>query len=190
MSEFATIEPGALAEKSAADVIDVRTPAEFQAVHATGAENFPLDSLDPAAVMKSRNGSSGEPLYVICKSGGRSAKAREKFVQACFCSGVNVTGGTDAWDAAGFPVERSGRKVISLDRQVRIAAGSLVLIGAVLGWQVDRVWIGLSAFVGVGLVFAGLTDTCGMGMLLSKMPWNQVSAPPKPQPKSEACETG
>ena len=190
MSEFATIEPGTLAEKSAADVIDVRTPAEFQAVHATGARNFPLDSLDPAAVMKSRNDASGEPLYVICKSGGRSAKACEKFVQAGFGNVVNVTGGTDAWDAAGLPVERSGRKVMSLDRQVRIAAGSLVLIGAVLGWQVDRVWIGLSAFVGAGLVFAGLTDTCGMGMLLSKMPWNQVSAPPKPQPKSESCETG
>lgn len=190
MIEISTIEPAALAQKPAPDVIDVRTPVEFLAVHATGAKNVPLDSLDPAAVMSTRNGNSDEPLFVICKSGGRSAKACEKFVQAGFASVVNVTGGTDAWAAAGLPVVRSGMKVISLDRQVRIAAGSLVLIGAVLGWQVDRLWIGLSAIVGAGLVFAGLTDTCGMGMLLAKMPWNQVSAPPKPQPKSESCETG
>ena len=74
---------------------------------------------------------------------------------------------------AGLPVVR-GKKAISLERQVRIAAGSLVLLGVLLGWLVHPAFIGLSAFVGAGLVFAGVTDTCGMGMMLARMPWNQV----------------
>jgi rhodanese-related sulfurtransferase len=86
---------------------------------------------------------------------------------------VNVEGGTLAWAEAGLPVVR-GPKAISLERQVRIAAGSLVLLGAVLGWFVHPAFVGLSAFIGAGLVFAGVTDTCGMALLLARMPWNQV----------------
>jgi rhodanese-related sulfurtransferase len=86
---------------------------------------------------------------------------------------INVEGGTRAWDQAGLPVVR-GKKTISLERQVRIAAGSLVLLGAALGYFINPLFIGLSAFVGAGLIFAGVTDTCGMGMMLAKMPWNQV----------------
>jgi len=74
---------------------------------------------------------------------------------------------------SGLPVVR-GKKAISLERQVRIAAGFLVLLGALLGWLVHPAFIGLSAFIGAGLVFAGVTDTCGMGMLLARMPWNQL----------------
>jgi hypothetical protein len=70
-----------------------------------------------------------------------------------------------------------GKKAISLERQVRIAAGLLVVTGAGLGFFVDQRWIALSAFVGGGLVFAGVTDTCGMGMILARMPWNQVPVP-------------
>ena len=86
---------------------------------------------------------------------------------------MNVEGGTLAWDQAGLPVSR-GRKVISLERQVRIAAGLLVLTGAVLALTVHPWWAGLSAFVGAGLMFAGITDTCGMALMLARMPWNQV----------------
>jgi hypothetical protein len=86
---------------------------------------------------------------------------------------VNVEGGTLACVEAGLPV-KTGKKAISLERQVRIAAGSLVLVGAALGFFVHPYWIGLSAFVGAGLVFAGVTDTCGMAIMLGRMPWNQV----------------
>jgi rhodanese-related sulfurtransferase len=86
---------------------------------------------------------------------------------------ANVEGGTLACVEAGLPVVR-GKKAISLERQVRIAAGSLVLIGVLLGWLVHPALAGLAAFVGAGLVFAGLTDTCGMGLLLARMPWNRV----------------
>jgi len=99
---------------------------------------------------------------------------------------INVEGGTQAWDQAGLPVVR-GKKTISLERQVRIAAGTLVLVGSLLGAFVSPWWIGLAAFVGAGLVFAGITDTCGMGLLLARMPWNQAgAAQPAPAPPQNA----
>ena len=155
-----------------AQLIDVRTPVEYAEVHAEGARLIPLDKLDPEAVISARNGSADEPLYFICKSGSRSAKAVEKFRAAGFPNAISVEGGTTAWEQAGLPVVRGTRKVISLERQVRIAAGMLVLLGVVVGWLVHPAFFGLSAFVGAGLVFAGVTDWCGMGMLLAKMPWN------------------
>ena len=87
---------------------------------------------------------------------------------------VNVEGGTSAWDEAGLPVER-GKEAVSLERQVRIAAGFLVFVGTTLGVVHHEYWLGIPAFVGAGLMFAGITDTCGMGMMLAKMPWNQCS---------------
>lgn len=86
---------------------------------------------------------------------------------------VNVEGGTHAWTDAGLPVVR-GKKAISLERQVRIGAGFLVVVGVVLGWLADAACASLAAFVGAGLVFAGVTDTCGMGRLLARMPWNRT----------------
>jgi rhodanese-related sulfurtransferase len=154
-------------------LIDVRTPVEYREVHAKTARNFPLDSLDPAAVV-AQCGTGDGPLYIICNSGGRSTKATQKFLDAGIQNVVNVEGGTKAWVAAALPVNR-GKKGISLERQVRIAAGSLTLLGAVLGAFVSPYFIALSGFIGAGLMFSGITDTCGMGMLISKMPWNQCS---------------
>ena len=153
-------------------LIDVRMPTEYREVHAKGAANFPLDSLDPKVVVESVGGNANKPVYLICKSGNRSSTAMQKFLSAGIENVVNVEGGTTAWVNAGLPVVR-GQKSVSLERQVRIAAGFLTLLGAVLGFFVHRYFVGLSAFVGAGLMFAGITDTCGMGMMLSKMPWNQ-----------------
>ena len=174
-----TISPRKLHQRFAGgesvDLIDVRTPVEFREVHAIGARNVPLDALDPAAVMKRRDGSAGRPLYVICRSGNRANKACEKLIAAGYANVVNVEGGTLAWDEAGLPVKR-GKKAISLERQVRIAAGFLVLVGAVLALTVHPYFAALSAFIGAGLMFAGITDTCGMAMILARMPWNQVKS--------------
>lgn len=156
------------------DLIDVRTPVEFREVHLEVARNVPLDQVDPHAVMQARNGSQDAPLYVVCRSGGRGAKACDKFHQAGFTNVLNIEGGTLACEQAGLPVMR-GKKAISLERQVRIVAGFIVVLGAVLSRLVDPSFIWLSAFVGAGLMFAGITDTCGMGMMLAKMPWNQCS---------------
>jgi rhodanese-related sulfurtransferase len=154
------------------ELIDVRTPAEFRAVRAEFASNLPLDALDPDRLRQSRSADGGGPLYLICGSGVRSRKACEKLAAAGFSQLVNVEGGTSAWVEAGLPVVR-GKKAVSLERQVRIAAGLLVVIGVALGWWVHPGWYLLSALVGAGLVFAGVTDTCGMGLLLARMPWNR-----------------
>lgn len=171
-----TITPAELAGLSKSkpvELIDVRTPAEFGEVHVTFARNVPLDRLDAKAVA-ARAG--GEPVYVVCRSGSRGAKACEAIAAAGFPNVVNVEGGTLACVDAGLPVVR-GRKVMSLERQVRIAAGSLVLVGVGLGF-VHPAFFGLAGFVGAGLVFAGVTDTCGMGMMLARMPWNRRAAKP------------
>jgi rhodanese-related sulfurtransferase len=173
-----TILPQQLHELSnrgqAVRLLDVRTPAEFRQVHVPFAQNVPLESFDPATVRKSLNGCCDKPFYVICQSGGRGSKACAKLIAAGLADATNVEGGTAAWEQAGLPVIR-GKKTISLERQVRIAAGLLVLVGVMLGWFVHPYWFGVAAFVGAGLTFAGVTDTCGMGMLLARMPWNQVS---------------
>jgi rhodanese-related sulfurtransferase len=173
---ISTIRPTQLHELIASgqpvELIDVRTPAEFQEVHVPFAQNVPLDRLNAEHLASSRRGSIA-PLYVVCRSGSRGKQACEKLLAAGLTDVVNVEGGTQAWDQAGLPVAR-GRKAISLERQVRITAGALVLIGTLLGYFAHPAWIGLAAFVGAGLIFAGITDTCGMGMLLARMPWNQA----------------
>jgi rhodanese-related sulfurtransferase len=172
-----TITPGELEElrrrAHAVELIDVRTPAEYREVHAEPARLVPLGSLDPEALMRTRTGSEGDPLYTICRSGSRGRQAAERFHAAGFTNVVNVEGGTLAWERAGLPVVR-GPRAMSLERQVRIAAGSLVVLGTGLGAFVHPAFLGLAAFVGAGLVFAGVTDTCGMGMLLARLPWNRA----------------
>lgn len=161
------------------DMIDVRTPAEYREVHASIARSVPLETFDAAAVLVQHRGTN--PLYVICRSGSRGRQACEK-LQAAGCShAINVEGGTVAWEQAGLPVTR-GRKSISLERQVRICAGFLALAGGLAGMLIHPYFAGISAFVGAGLMFAGITDTCGMAMILARMPWNRVKSAPSADP--------
>ena len=175
MSEVSTIHPSKLAEQGRSgrvDLIDVRTPMEFREVRAENARNVPLDSFTPETVISQRNGSADEPLYVICKSGSRAGKACQRLIDAGYANVVNVEGGTQAWVDAGLPVIR-GKKAVSLERQVRIAAGFIVFAGAAAALATGNVYFaGIPAFVGAGLMFAGITDTCAMGMLIARMPWN------------------
>jgi rhodanese-related sulfurtransferase len=167
-----TISPRELAalidRGEVSEIIDVRTPAEFREAHVPQARNVPLD-----AVSRDHVADVSRPTYFICQGGGRSAKACQKVIDAGITNVVSVDGGTKAWADTGLPVVR-GKKTISLERQVRIAAGSLVLLGVALAWFIHPYFIGISAFVGAGLVFAGVTDTCGMGMVLARMPWNKA----------------
>jgi rhodanese-related sulfurtransferase len=173
---IATILPTMLLQRhrepGECELIDVRMPAEFRALHVEFARNIPLEQLDPKELMRLHRGSTDGPLYLICQAGKRSHTACEKFLQAGFTNVVSVEGGTQACEQAGLPMVR-GKRTIGLERQVRIAAGSLVLIGILLGWLVHPMFFGLVVFVGAGLVFAGITDTCGMGILLARMPWNR-----------------
>jgi rhodanese-related sulfurtransferase len=149
-------------------LIDVRTGMEFAQVRAESATHAPLDSFDPNVLPCP----AGSTPVLLCKSGGRATKAAHLLAaQGIDC--VVVEGGTDAWVAAGLPIVRE-RTGMSLERQVRIAAGSLVLVGVLLAWLAHPYFIGLSAFVGAGLIVAGVTNTCGMGLILARMPWNRV----------------
>ena len=149
-------------------LVDVRTPFEFQSLHAKGAVNLPLDQFN-ANSLKALAGD--KRIGLICQSGSRAKQAFDK------CSTLKnkieiIEGGTQAWNLAGMPVIH-GKKVMSLERQVRIAAGALVLAGVLLSKFAMPGFEYLSAFVGAGLIFAGITDTCGMGLMIAKMPWNQ-----------------
>ena len=172
-----TITPLALQNLLTVDsglaVIDVRTPGEFSRAHVPQAHNISLDQIDPQALLSAGRIHKKDPVYLLCQSGGRATRAAEKFYQAGVENAVVVQGGTIAWADAGLPVVKGNSGVISLERQVRIAAGSLVLLGVVLAVMVHPYFIGISAFVGAGLIFAGITDWCGMGLLLAKLPWNK-----------------
>lgn len=175
MTTIASIHPQelkTLVADSSIILIDVRTPTEFAEVHVQGARNIPLDRLTVEQVRELLP-DQNLPVYMICRSGSRSQKACEQLLSAGFSNIHTVLGGTLACDEAGVPVVRGAVKVMSLERQVRIAAGFLVFLGVILAWLVHPAFMGLSGFVGAGLVFAGITNSCGMGMVIAKMPWNQ-----------------
>lgn len=153
-------------------LIDVRTPAEYGEVHIAGSILMPLDRLDLEEVRKTAT--QDQECVIVCRSGKRAEHAYQKLTAAGCGNLAILEGGVAAWESAGLPVNR-GAKAVSLERQVRIAAGSLVLFGVILGTWVHPGFYGLSAFVGAGLIFAGVTDWCGMAMVLAKMPWNQRS---------------
>ena len=152
-------------------VVDVRTGAEFAQVHIDGAVNIPLGRLGSSiSELKDKHGD--KKIALICQSGRRSTLAykhlADENIENCFV----LEGGMTAWQQADLAVTE-GAKTISLERQVRIAAGSLVLAGVILGVLVHPGFLAVSGFVGAGLVFAGVTDTCGMAMLLARMPFNR-----------------
>jgi rhodanese-related sulfurtransferase len=153
-------------------LLDVRSSVEYAEAHVPEARNEPLHKLQPEKLATAGASSSERPVFLLCKTGVRASKAAEKFAASGQDRGVVVEGGTDAWIKAGLPVARPTKSVMSLERQVRIAAGFLVLTGVLLGWLVNTLFFGLSGFVGAGLIFAGITDFCGMGLLLARMPWN------------------
>lgn len=156
-------------------LIDVRTPLEFGSARAKDAVNLPLDQVTTEKVKSHQKSKVG----LICQSGTRAKMAAEKLAD-CGLELYVIEGGTQSWLQQQLP-SILGKKVMSLERQVRIAAGLLVLLGVVLSLTVLPQAIYLSGFVGAGLVFAGVTDTCAMGMLIAKMPWNQ---------KISTCSTG
>lgn len=151
-------------------VIDVRTPVELRESRIEGACHVPLDELPARAAELARAGERAR--LILCRSGRRAETACELLARAGARDVAVVEGGILAYAEAGGETV-GDRSVISLERQVRIAAGSLVLLGVTLGFAAHPAFFGLSAFVGAGLVFAGVTDTCGMGMLLARMPWNR-----------------
>jgi rhodanese-related sulfurtransferase len=158
------------------ELIDVRSPGEYQSLHAEPAKNIPLDQLRGEALADLVRRSSRHTVYVICQKGGRGQTACEKLLAAGAEHIANVEGGTSAWAAAGLPVVR-GKPAMSIERQVRIALGGITLAGALLAVWAHPAWVWLCAAMGAAFIYSGVTDFCGMALVLAKAPWNQGGPP-------------
>ncbi len=154
-------------------LLDVRTPAEFESAHIRGAYNVPLDRLGEHREELRRH--VADPVVLVCRSGQRARRAEQALREIGMRNLHVLDGGMNAWEAAGHAVER-GRERLSLERQVRIAAGALAATGGVLALLVNPLFALVPTFVGSGLVFAGLTNTCAMAMVLSRLPYNRTAA--------------
>ena len=162
-----------LREREDVRLLDVRTPGEYETVHVRGAYNVPLDTLSEHA--KELRAAGSVPIVLICQSGSRARKAEEALNSAGMPNLHVLDGGVNGWVSAGKAVARGAARM-SLERQVRIVAGSLAAVGGVLAMLVNPLFGLMPAFVGSGLVFAGVTDTCGMAMLLSRLPYNRPAS--------------
>jgi rhodanese-related sulfurtransferase len=149
-----------------AQLVDIRSADEHARERIPGARNLPLDRLTAVT-------NAAGPVLFHCKSGNRTSVNAGKLAEATACEAYIVEGGIEAWKDAGLPVASDNSKPIEIMRQVQIVAGSLVVLGVLLGQWVSPAFIGLSAFVGAGLVFAGFTGWCGMAKLLAVLPWNR-----------------
>jgi rhodanese-related sulfurtransferase len=156
-------------------VLDVRTHAEVDVEALAGAAHFPLQELDESIInqyLLSVGHQPEQPVYLLCAGGPRATRAAQQLQDHIESPLVIIEGGLNSLKQHGLTPEQGAGKVISLERQVRITAGLLVLIGVLLGTWYNPWFYGLSGFVGAGLAFAGITDTCAMGMALARMPWN------------------
>ena len=154
-------------ERNKALLVDVREPVEFAREHIAGAQSLPLSAFDVSQLPRDRT------IVLCCQSGARSTRALAQLRAAGFNDVAHLDGGLNSWKAARYTTSIDVTQPISIMRQVQIVAGSLVFTGALLAWLVSPLFIILSGFVGAGLMFAGITDTCMMALLLAKLPYNR-----------------
>ncbi len=178
-TQFSTISPQQLHDARRrgqyTPVLDVRSVAEYRAGHIPGAQLIPVDQLSADALTNTfKRPSLGreETLYISCHSGARAVQAAELLQQAGHGKLTLVEGGTQLWQQLGLPVERCVG-ALSLERQVQIAIGSLLVLKVLLGFSVHELFFALTAMIGIGLVIAGTTRWCGMARLIARMPWNR-----------------
>ena len=178
MSQLKSISPERAADlvRSGAVLIDIREADEQARERIPGARHHALSRIDQGTPIQ-----AGDDVVIFhCRSGARTkGNAARLAAAAPNCETYVLDGGIDAWKKAGLPVALDRSQPIDLMRQVQIGAGSLVLLGVVLGALVAPGFYALSAFVGAGLTFAGITGFCGMARLLSLMPWNRRAAAAK-----------
>ncbi|MDZ3832937.1 MAG: rhodanese-like domain-containing protein [Sphingopyxis sp.] len=172
MTRLTPITPAALHEGMAAGrytLIDIRERDEFARSRIEGAVNQPLSEWEDAHLSLAPD----RDVVFTCRSGMRTEAACARLSARVAGEALLLSGGVEAWRRAGLPLAEDAGAPLELMRQVQIAAGSLVLLGVLLGWLVAPLWFGLSAFVGAGLVFAGVSGFCGMARLLLLAPWNR-----------------
>lgn len=153
-------------------MVDVRSPAEYRSLHIKGTHSMPLVSLSARCVRKLQ-ARAQQPVYLLCRSGGRAVQAASKLKQqdeqlVTFV----VEGGTEACESE-LPVATSGKPIMAMERQVRIAAGSIVLLGFILGAFYHPTFHYVSGILGAGLIFSAAANRCLMARALAVMPWNK-----------------
>jgi rhodanese-related sulfurtransferase len=168
-------------------ILDVRTKMEhLEKSIAFPHTHVPLDELNPDDFMMRHGLDKDSEVYILCRSGKRATQAAQKFLGAGYHNVYVIEGGIMACEDCGHNLKGHGvkspnpnnsttKRPISLERQVRITAGALTATGALLSFVVDPVFSLIPLFIGSGLIFAGITDRCGMALLLTKAPWNQVT---------------
>jgi rhodanese-related sulfurtransferase len=164
-------------------LVDVRSASEFASGHIPGAVNIPMDQIESRLDDLNRH----VPNVLICQSGKR-ASITAGLLDPCQLQISVLEGGTQAWIQAGLPVVANLKTRWSLERQVRLGAGLMVLTGAVLALTLNPLWVLLCGFAGLGLTFAGLTDICGMAIILGKIPWNNRSQCAAADPHAKRSE--
>ncbi len=169
MSECTVLELNESLENGKVNLIDVREFAEFANGRVNEAKHLPLGEVGKLH----KELDTSEKVFVMCQTGRRSAEAQGILKAVGFNDVVNVRGGIKAWKEAGFGTEKDADAPWEIERQVRLVAGSLVLFGVVFGLILHWSFLLISAFIGAGLMFSALTNSCTMGMILMKMPWNQ-----------------
>lgn len=171
------VDTRAATEQGDAVLVDVREDGERAAAFIPGSYAAPLSSLDPASLFQTH---AAARIIFQCKSGIRSADAAVRFAQATGAPEAwSLAGGIEAWRRAGLPIERAAHAPpLDVMRQVQIAAGGLVVVSILGSLLLHPAFIGLAAFVGTGLVFAGVSGWCGMAKLLNRMPWNAMPHTP------------
>ncbi len=150
-------------------LVDIREADERAREHVQGSHHNALSRLSAIDSAKSK------AVVFHCRSGARTAANAGRLAQAAGCDAYLLQGGIEAWKKAGLPVTTDTRQPIEIMRQVQITAGGLVFLGVILGVWVAPAFLGLSAFVGAGLMFAGISGWCGMAKLLALMPWNRAT---------------
>jgi rhodanese-related sulfurtransferase len=163
----------ALAADRQIRLLDVRTPAEFEGGHIAGSYNVPLATLGEHAAELAE---VGAPVVLVCRGGNRARQAEQVLRESGMARLHVLDGGLSAWQGAGHPVRITGRVRWALDRQVRLAAGVIVLTGVLLSVLVNPAFLWVAAFMGAGLTFSAVADWCGLALLLNRLPYNRSAA--------------
>ena len=174
------VSPMALSHRLRGDsrvtLLDVRSPAEYRSGHIPGALLAPLDELKGADLANVTEGAglrADNPLYLTCQAGLRAEQAAQVLREAGLTQLALVRGGTEAWKKAGLPLKSCGAS-LSLEQQVQIAVGSLLILKVFFGFTVHELFFVAGAVIGAGLITAGMTRWCGMARLMARMPWNRT----------------
>jgi rhodanese-related sulfurtransferase len=168
LPKISAVDARALIVKGAL-LVDIRGPDEFSREFIAGAKNIPLSKIGNAAV------GLGHSIVIFqCKTGMRTSVNAVALLQAVNCEAYILDGGIDAWKSSGLPVTTNKSQPIEMVRQMQIVAGSLALLGVVLGYSISPTFFALSGVIGAGLLFSGVSGTCAMLHVLKMMPWNHA----------------